>query len=59
MPDEIFENNMMEQKPIHKVAASANGQDEEEKPAETESTEMSEEDERVVMERLRELGYIE
>jgi predicted AlkP superfamily phosphohydrolase/phosphomutase len=59
VPDEIFENNMMEQKPIHKVAASANGQDEEEKPAETESTEMSEEDERVVMERLRELGYIE
>ena len=59
VPAEIFEETMMEQKPIQKVDAAATAGEEEEKPAETESAEMSEEDERVVMERLRELGYIE
>ena len=59
VPAEIFEETMMEQKPIQKVDAAASAGEEEEKPAETESAEMSEEDERVVMERLRELGYIE
>lgn len=59
VPTEIFEESTMEKKPIEKSAASTSGKDEEEKPAETDSAEMTEEDERVVMERLRELGYIE
>lgn len=59
VPTEIFEESMMEQKPIEKSTASTSGEEEVEKPAETEAAEMSEEDERVVMERLRELGYIE
>jgi predicted AlkP superfamily phosphohydrolase/phosphomutase len=58
VPVEIFEKTMMDEKPIKKVDDAATPR-EEDKPAETEAAEMSEEDERVVMERLRELGYIE
>ena len=58
VPTEIFEETMMDEKPIQKTSVPT-GAEEEEKPAETDTTEMTEEDERVVMERLRELGYIE
>ncbi len=59
VPVEIFEEQMMDEKPIQKSTVATTGKEDEEKPAETDAAEMSEEDERVVMERLRELGYIE
>jgi hypothetical protein len=58
VPQEIFEKGIMENKPINKAADPGEPQ-ETDQAAETETSEMSEEDERVVMERLRELGYIE
>jgi predicted AlkP superfamily phosphohydrolase/phosphomutase len=58
VPEEIFEKGIMENKPITK-AADPGEEQETDQAAETETSEMSEEDERVVMERLRELGYIE
>jgi predicted AlkP superfamily phosphohydrolase/phosphomutase len=58
VPEEMFEKAVLKEKPIQTASASTDGE-EEEKPADAESSEMSEEDERVVMERLRELGYIE
>lgn len=54
----IFERGVMENQPILR-AAEPDSKPEETQDEETESAEMSEEDERVVMERLRELGYIE
>jgi len=53
---------MLEEKPVKVSATSATGDGKEEEPepeVDSETAEMSEEDERVVMERLRELGYIE
>ena len=62
VPQEIFEKTMLEEKPVKVSATSATGDGKEEEPepeVDSETAEMSEEDERVVMERLRELGYIE
>jgi predicted AlkP superfamily phosphohydrolase/phosphomutase len=62
VPQEIFEKAMLEDKPVKVSTASATGdgkEEEEEKQPESDAGEMTEEDERVVMERLRELGYIE
>ena len=60
VPQEIFEKTMLDDKPVKISASAATGDgEEEENQTDTDTAEMSEEDERVVMERLRELGYIE
>lgn len=60
VPEEIFEATKMNDQPVKKTDAQASDEEPEvPEAAETDAAPMTEEDERVVMERLRELGYIE